>query len=75
MRNWIGVFGVMGVIFIDNGGEFSLDEMREVMFIFNVCICIIVGMSFFQNGLCERVYVIIDSMLIKLEEEYGKKDC
>lgn len=47
MRNWIGVFGVMGVIFIDNGGEFSLDEMREVMFIFNVRICIIVGMSFF----------------------------
>lgn len=32
-------------------------------------------MRFFQNGLCERVHVITDSMLIKLEEEHGEKDC
>lgn len=27
MFYWIGIFGVMGVIMIDNGGEFNFDEM------------------------------------------------
>lgn len=29
----------MGVIMSDNGGEFSLDEMREIVFIFNIWLC------------------------------------
>lgn len=74
MRNWNCVFGVMGAIFTDNGGEFSSDEMREVTSKLNVCTWT-AGMSPFQNGLCERLHTIIDSMLIKLEEQYGKKDC
>lgn len=65
---------MMGAIFTDNGGEFSSDEMREVMSILNVRTCTTAGMSPFQDGLCERVHAITDSMLIKLEEEYGKKD-
>ena len=36
MQNWVGVFGVMGSILTDNGGEFNADEMREVMSILNV---------------------------------------
>lgn len=64
---------MMGAIFTDNGGEFSSDEMREVMSILNVRTCTTAGMSPFQDGLCERVHAITDSMLIKLEE-YGKKD-
>ena len=31
MQKWIAVFGIMGSIMTDNGGEFSSDEMREVM--------------------------------------------
>ena len=36
MQKWDGVFGLMGSIMTDNGGEFSSDEMREVMSILNV---------------------------------------
>ena len=31
IQKWIAVFGIMGSIMTDNGGEFSSDEMREVM--------------------------------------------
>lgn len=47
MINWIRVFGLIRVIFIDNLGEFRLEEIREVMFIFNVYMCIIIVISFF----------------------------
>ena len=36
MQRWIAVFGIMGSIMTDNGGEFSLAEMPEVMLILNV---------------------------------------
>ena len=36
MLKWVGVFGVMGSIMMDNGGEFSSDEICEVMSILNV---------------------------------------
>lgn len=70
MFYWIGIFGVMGVIMTDNGGEFNFEEMREVVFILNVMVCIFVGESLFQNGFCERVYFVIDMMFIKLEYDY-----
>ena len=35
MQHWIGIFGVMGSKMTDNGGEFSTDEMREIMSILN----------------------------------------
>lgn len=47
MFYWIGIFGVMGVIMIDNGGEFNFDEMWEVVLILNVKVCIFVGESLF----------------------------
>ena len=31
MKHWIGIFGVMQAVLTDNGGEFTSDEMREVM--------------------------------------------
>ena len=69
MKHWIDIFGVMQAVLTDNGGEFTSDEMREVMSILNVRTCTTAGMSPFQNGLCERVHAITDGMLIKLEEE------
>ena len=69
MKNWIGVFGLMGALMTDNGGEFSSDEMREITSILNVRLCTAAGMSPFQNGLCERVHAITDMMLIKLAAE------
>lgn len=69
MKNWIGIFGIMGAIMTDNGGEFSSEEMREVASILNVRVCTTAGMSPYQNGLCERVHAVTDMMLTKLEAE------
>ena len=65
----------MQAVLTDNGGEFTSDEMREVMSILNGRTCITAGMSPFQNGLCERVHSITDGMLTKLKEKYGRKNC
>lgn len=69
MKYWVGVFGVMGAIMSDNGGEFSSDEMREIASILNIRLCSTAGMSLYQNGLCERVHAVTDMMLTKLEDE------
>ena len=74
MQGWIAVFGVMEAILTDNGGEFSSDEMREVMSILNVQIITTAADSPFQNGLCERVHALTDMMLLKLSEESDKTD-
>lgn len=70
MSHWIGIFGVMGAIMTDNGGEFNSEEMREVASILNVMVCTSAGESPFQNGLCERVHSVTDMMLTKLEHDY-----
>lgn len=69
MKCWIAVFGVMECILTDNGGEFNSDEMREVCSILHVEICTTAAESPFQNGLCERNHAVIDSMLLKMEEQ------
>nr|XP_034319149.1 uncharacterized protein LOC109620710 [Crassostrea gigas] len=69
MKYWVGVFGVMGAIMSDNGGEFSSDEMREKASILIIRLCTTAGMSPYQNGLCERVHAVTDMMLTKLEDE------
>lgn len=74
MQKWIEVFGLMGSIMTDNGGEFSSDEMCEVMFVLNVRVITTAAESPFQNGLCERVHSVTDMMLLKLEEENVRTD-
>ena len=74
MQRWVAVFGVMESIMTDNGGEFSSDEMREVMSILNVRLITTAAESPFQNGLCERVHAVTDTMLLKLEEENQHTD-
>ena len=74
MQQCVGVFGVMGSIMTDNEGEFSSDEMREVMSILNVRVIATAAESQFQNGLCEPVHAVTDMMLLKLEEENRKTE-
>lgn len=70
MTHWVGAgFGVMEAILTDNGGEFSSDETREVASILNVEVCTTAAQSPFQNGLCERIHAVTDSMLLRLEEQ------
>jgi len=56
-------------IVTDNGGEFSSEEMREVCSILDVETITTAAESPFQNGLCERNHGVIDSMLLKMEEQ------
>lgn len=74
MQRWIAVFGLMGSIMTDNGGEFSSEEIREVMSILNVRLITTAAESPFQNGLCERVHAVTDMMLLKLEKENENTD-
>ena len=71
MMNWVGAgFGVMEGILTDNGGEFSSDETREVSSILNVILNTTAAESPFQNGLCERIHAVTDTMLLKLQAEH-----
>ena len=74
MQRWVAVFGVMGSIMTDNGGEFSSDETQEVMSMLNVRLKTTAAESPFQNGLCERVHAVTDMMLSKLTEENQSTD-
>ena len=66
IEHWVAIFGVMGSILSDNGGEFSSEEMREVASVLNINLCTTPAESPWSNGLCERVHSIIDTMLAKL---------
>ena len=70
IKCWIGVFGVMGAVLTDNGGEFSSEEMREIASILNVEVLTTAAESPFQNGLCEKNHAIVDTMLMKMQDEY-----
>ena len=72
MSNWVGVFGVMGGLLTDNGGEFTGEEIRDVMSVLNVRISTTGAESPFQNGLCERVHAVTDRLLVKLRAQYPK---
>ena len=73
MLHWVGAaYGVMKYILTDNGGEFSADEIREVSSILNVEVCTTAAYSPFQNGLCERIHAVTDSMLTKLVDQCPK---
>ena len=70
MKCWVSVFGVMGALLTDNGGEFSSDEMREVASILNIELYTTAAESPFQNGLCEKNHAITDTMLMKMTDEH-----
>ena len=69
MLHWVGAgFDIMNSILTDDGGEFSSDEMRELCSILNVQISTTAANSPFQNGLCERIHAVTDTMILKLRE-------
>ena len=72
IKRWIGIFGVMGKIHTDNGGEFNADEVREVASILDFSCSTTAAESPYQNGLCERVHAVTDVILSKLVASYPK---
>ena len=71
MTNWIEV--LMKSIMTDNGGEFSSDETREVASVLGIEVITTAAESPFQNGLCERVHAVTDSILTKLVADDSEK--
>lgn len=74
IQRWIAIFGVMGGIITDNGGEFTADELKEVGSLLDMRILSTGAESPFQNGLCERVHAVTDNMISKLQAQYPKTD-
>ena len=70
MQHWIGAgLGVTEGILSDNGSEFSAEETRKVASLLNLEVCTTAANSPFQNGLCERIHYVTDTMLLMLEEQ------
>ena len=74
MEFWVGVFGVPKALMTDNGGEFCSEEMKHVCSFLNVEIFTTAAESPFQNGLCEKVHHITDSILAKLVADNPRAD-
>ena len=72
IKRWISIFGVMGKIHTDNGGEFNANEVREVASILDFSCSTTGAESPWQNGVCERVHAVTDVILTKLVATYPK---
>jgi hypothetical protein len=68
MQNWICVFGVMGGIHSDIGGEFSNDMMEDVAHKLGIKCTTTASYSPHQNGLNEKNHAVVDRMIAKMME-------
>ena len=74
MKEWIGIFGVPSKLLTDNGGEFTSQEMREVMSFLNVVKLTTGAEAPWQNGLCEKVHQVTDMIMLKLQASYPEAE-
>ena len=72
MTKWVGVFGIPKGILNDNGGEFTAEEIREFKSILNIVDLTTGAESPWQNGLCEKNHQVVDTMWMRLKEDYPK---
>ena len=73
MLHWVGAgYGLMKSILTDNGEEFSADEIQKVLSILNVEVCAAAAYSPFQNGLCESIHAVTDSIVTKVVDQCPK---
>ena len=71
MSGWLASgYGIPEEILVDNGGEFTAEEIKEFTSILNIKVNTTASHSPFSNGLCERNHAVMDSMLEKLEYEH-----
>lgn len=71
MSGWLAVgYGSPEEILIDNGGEFTAEEIKEVTSVLNIKVNTTAANSPFSNGVCERNHAVVDSMLLKLQAEH-----
>ena len=73
MSAWLATgYGTPEEILIDNGGEFTADEIKEMTSVLNVKVNTTAANSPFSNGVCERNHAVMDTMLLKLQAENPK---
>jgi ribonuclease HI len=73
MTGWLGAgYGVPEEIMVDNGGEFTGEEIMEMASLLNIKINTTASHSPFSNGLCEKNHSVVDNMLEKLQYENPK---
>ena len=66
MQTWVPVFGIMGGIHSDIGGEFSNAVLEEVASKLGVILTTTSSYSPQQNGLNERNHAVVDTMLTRM---------
>ena len=73
MLGWLGSgYGIPEGILVDNGGEFTAEEIQEMTSVLNIKVNTTASNSPFSNGLCEKNHAIVDNMLEKLEYDNPK---
>ncbi|XP_035684716.1 uncharacterized protein LOC118421507 [Branchiostoma floridae] len=73
MELWMACgYGVPEQIMVDNGGEFTAEEILEFSSRLNIQVNTTAGHSPFSNGVCERNHAVMDVMLEKLVYENPK---
>ena len=70
INDWISIYGVMGKINYENGGEFANEELLQVQSMLNIEPSPTRSESAYQNGICERNHEVVDLVLTKVVKEY-----
>ena len=71
MEAWVGSgYGKPDSFHMDNGGEFTGEEVMEMASKLGVKVNTTAANSPFSNGLCERNHAVVDCMLEKLQHEH-----
>ena len=67
MQCWVGSgLGVPEKILVDNGGEFSSGQFKDMCENLNIMEMHTAADSPFSNGICERNHAVIDEMVMKI---------
>ena len=74
MLKWVSIYGIPKACLNDNGGEFTAEEIREFKSILNIIDLTTGAQSPWQNGLCEKNHQIVDTMWIRMKEDYPDVD-
>ena len=74
MINWTAYYGLPGAIHNNNGGKFTVLEIKEVKAVLNVIDLMTGAESPWQNNICEKNHQIIDDMFIWMKNDFPETE-
>ena len=74
LMKWVSIFGIPKACLNDNGGEFTGEEIREFKSVLNIIDLTTGAESPWQNGLCEKNHQTVDTMWLRMKEDYPDVD-